>query len=556
MPTKYSRHISTKSTPQNEPIPGSKQIKNNAGGYGYALDKWGRLDRFLILGSEGGTFYVNERKLTTDNVKSIQECLDEDHSRTIQRIVEISLEGRAPKNDPAIFALAVACSSTDDVTRAEALSALSSVCRIGTHLFQFLETIKELRGWGRGLKTAVSNWYLQKNDKNLALQVAKYRNRNSWTHKDALRLASPKAENATQQVIFRWVTTDGDFDSRSFIRKEKNKRFTYPKLNKKLLPDIIQGLELAKTKPGASGIEAAKIITKYQLPRECIPTEWFKHTAVWDAMLQHMPITAMIRNLGKMSNIGLLSVGSEATRFVNNSLADEQLLKRGRVHPLSVLIALRTYQSGRSFAASRFRSGDALTWNSVPSIVETLEEAFYKCFKFVEPTNKRWSINIDVSGSMSSPFSDNSNLSCCEAATAMALVTAHTEKDYIINGFETGLTAYPITRKTDLNAALRFTQARNFGGTDCALPMQVALKNKQQFDVFTVITDSETWAGRGQHPSQALVSYRNKMGINAKLVVIGMTSTNITIADPNDAGMLDVVGFDASVPQIIADFAK
>jgi len=35
-----------------------------------------------------------------------------------------------------------------------------------------------------------------------------------------------------------------------------------------------------------------------------------------------------------------------------------------------------------------------------------------------------------------------------------------------------------------------------------------------------------------------------------------MTSNGFTIADPSDAGMLDVVGFDAAAPALIADFAR
>ena len=46
------------------------------------------------------------------------------------------------------------------------------------------------------------------------------------------------------------------------------------------------------------------------------------------------------------------------------------------------------------------------------------------------------------------------------------------------------------------------------------------------------------------------------MGRAAKLVVVGMTATGFTIADPNDAGMLDVVGFDAGAPQVMADFVR
>ena len=34
-----------------------------------------------------------------------------------------------------------------------------------------------------------------------------------------------------------------------------------------------------------------------------------------------------------------------------------------------------------------------------------------------------------------------------------------------------------------------------------------------------------------------------------------MTSNGFSIADPNDAGMLDVVGFDTATPQVISGFA-
>jgi 60 kDa SS-A/Ro ribonucleoprotein len=92
-----------------------------------------------------------------------------------------------------------------------------------------------------------------------------------------------------------------------------------------------------------------------------------------------------------------------------------------------------------------------------------------------------------------------------------------------------------------------------FGGTDVALPMLHALETRAEVDAFVVYTDNETWAG-AVHPVQALRRYRDRTGIAAKLVVVGMTSTGFTIADPQDGGMLDVVGFDAAAPQLIADF--
>ena len=83
--------------------------------------------------------------------------------------------------------------------------------------------------------------------------------------------------------------------------------------------------------------------------------------------------------------------------------------------------------------------------------------------------------------------------------------------------------------------------------------MVEALKNRWAVDAFVIYTDSETWAG-SIHPVQALRDYRERMGIAAKLVVVAMASNGFSIADPDDAGMLDVVGFDAATPQLLGDF--
>ena len=71
---------------------------------------------------------------------------------------------------------------------------------------------------------------------------------------------------------------------------------------------------------------------------------------------------------------------------------------------------------------------------------------------------------------------------------------------------------------------------------------------------FRALPDSEICAAI--HPAQALRQYRDEFVGNAKAVVVGMTSNGFTLVDPNDRGMLDVVGFDTSVPAVISDFVR
>jgi hypothetical protein len=80
-----------------------------------------------------------------------------------------------------------------------------------------------------------------------------------------------------------------------------------------------------------------------------------------------------------------------------------------------------------------------------------------------------------------------------------------------------------------------------------------ALENKEQVDAFVIYTDSETYMGK-IHPQAALEQYRAATGINAKLIVVGMTSNCLTIADPKDLNTLNLAGFDTATPRLINDF--
>src|SRR5947208_11610329 len=160
MAINYAKIFNRRSTAQSQPIPGSTQVRNSGAGYSWQVDDWTRLDRFLILGAEGGTYYIAERDLVKQNHDALVRCIKADGIRAVNCIVEISDSSRAPKNDPAIFALALVAAHGNTEAKALAFQNLGKVCRIGTHLFHFAESVNALRGWGRGLRNAVGHWYV------------------------------------------------------------------------------------------------------------------------------------------------------------------------------------------------------------------------------------------------------------------------------------------------------------------------------------------------------------------------------------------------------------
>jgi 60 kDa SS-A/Ro ribonucleoprotein len=236
------------------------------------------------------------------------------------------------------------------------------------------------------------------------------------------------------------------------------------------------------------------------------------------------------------------------TSHVITTFSDENEIRKSRLHPITILIGMKTYAAGKGFKGS-------LSWTPEPAIIDVLDKAFYKAFQNVEATGKRFLLGLDVSGSMDSSAIANSNLTAREAVAAMALVTASVENQYDMMGFSSQFVKLGISPGMRLDAVIREMARLPFARTDCSLPIEYAIQNKLDVDVFVIYTDNETYAGR-RHPTQALAEYRKKFNKDAKMIVVATSVSAFTIADPNDAGMLDVAGFDSSVPAIIADFVR
>lgn len=510
-----------------------RQRRNAAGGYTFTLDDAARLRRFLVLGVDGGTYYAAPRELARDNVEVVTRMAQQDPETLVETIVEVSQKGAAPRQNPTLFALALAASYPESSQLA--LAALPKVARTGTHLFLFAAYVEQFRGWGRGLRRAVASWYTSRDADALAYQVVKYRQREGWSHRDLLRLAHPVPSVPELTDVFDWI-----------VRGSVGER----------TPRLIEGFVRAQGATDASTWSA--LVREYGLSWEMLPDAALGEVAVWDALLDiGVPQTALMRQLPRLTRLGLLSEGGGRTDEVAARLTDAERLRAGRIHPVNVLVAQRTYASGRSA-----RGG--ATWEPARKVTDALDAAFHTAFGAVEPSGTRTLLAVDVSGSMGSPISGMS-ITAREASAALALVQLATEPSATAVGFTTrqgsrgwhdsALRPLRISPRQRLDDALRVVDEMPMGGTDCALPMVHATERNLEVDTFVVYTDNETWAGN-IHPHQALAEYRRRSGIQAKLIVVGMTATQFSIADPSDPGMLDVVGFDAAVPSLITEFAR
>ena len=313
-------------------------------------------------------------------------------------------------------------------------------------------------------------------------------------------------------------------------------------------------LELAKTGEKKDSATAIALMEKNKkIQREHLPTELLNTPQIWDALLGGMGMTALIRNLGKLSQVG---VTSTRANDIIKMVTDPKSVKDSKVHPLQVLVGMKTYSQGKGDLGS-------MTWTPNSYITSALSTTFRQAFGNITSTGKRYMIGLDVSGSMSMCMCAGAkNITPREGSVAMAMMTLHAEgaQNVHIYGFSNVFYNFngKIRPEMTIQDAIKATDVP-FGATDCALPMTEALKMYLQtgivFDVFCVYTDNETYAPK-IHPQVALEEYRKATGVDAKLIVVGMVANQLTIADPKDKNTLNLAGFDTATPELISMFVK
>lgn len=507
------------------------QVENNAGGYVFNVADKARLERFLIIGVDGGTYYVGEQKLTEQNVGFLKNLIAKDETLVRETMLSVARENRAVHVSATIFTAAML--HTYGTDKAALRAALPDVLRTSTHLFEYSQYIKNLAGWGRSKRAAVKDWYENKTDDQLAYQMVKYRQRNGWTHRDLLRLSHARPSAALAQ-------------------------FALGKEIEGEVPEIIKGyLAVSKAK---SAKEALAILTDYpSLPWEALPTELHSNVDIWKTLFRNGSLkgAAQLRNVSRLARLGAFTDLDFAADYAT-TLSNPESVAASRLHPINYLNASMVYDRGsivRDNIPYRYSFAPTFKkdWVSESVISSALDDAFYASFGNVVPANKRTLLALDVSDSMSKAAL-GMDLSCAEVSAAMAMIVTRTEPKTLIRGFSHNFIDLNISKKDSLPTVLRKIRNNNFGATDCTLPMEWAIKEGVAIDTFAVFTDNETYMGR-RHPFQALKAYRKQTGINARLAVFGVSATGFSIADPSDPGTMDFVGFDSSAPKVFTGFS-
>jgi len=219
-------------------------------------------------------------------------------------------------------------------------------------LLEFVRVQTESRGWGRGLRTAVSEWYMRQPLSRLAVEVLP----DLAAHRHIVRRAHPKPRTLTQNAFFQWITTG--------------------ELGHLATPEIRAGefgiVHAVERLHATTDVhEAVRLIEEYRVVPELVPTNWKGSARVWEALLGHAAVESMVAHLRLMGDAGVfedtaltamvvarlanrpkvLALGKGA---IETALSDYRTVARGHAAVEQVLTAaLRAVSNETSTEASR-----------------------------------------------------------------------------------------------------------------------------------------------------------------------------------------------------------
>jgi 60 kDa SS-A/Ro ribonucleoprotein len=375
------------------------------------------------------------------------------------------------------------------------------------------------------VRRGIEDWLTTFKPQELAYQFTKYRNRNGFTPRDVLRLTHPKpAALSPAHLVYAHATQHPP----PFYSDEH--------------PDLAAYLAAAATlRDTKDPAIAAPLIREHRFSWEHVgQQQLLKDAHVWQAILDTgMPYTALLRNLRRLVQLNMFESETSLSQ-VTEKLANADAITHSRAHPIQVLQAIKALEST----------------DAPQPILTALNTAFDAAFKNIEPTYQRFLLAIDVSGSMhATTCAGMRTLTAAEGAAATALAFMRREPFVIPMAFSNTFMPFPIRADMSIHDVLNAMHGLPFSNTDCSAPMRYALEKKLIIDTFVIITDNETNCNT-EPPAQVLRAYRQHVHPTAKLVILATSATNISIADPQDAGMLDIVGMDAGVFQILRHFCS
>lgn len=488
---------------------------NNAGGLAYSFSDKHALAQLAVTGTFHSTFYVTAE----DQLKQVEQLCQKVDSEFLAKLAVYARQAGRMKDMPA-YMLAV-LASRGEIKLVKQI--FNIVCNNSKMLLNFVQLIRSgslgRRSFGTSIKKLIQEWLTSRKGKALYISSVGHANPSLA---DVVKMVHPRPKDQEQQNVFSYLL------GRNYVEE--------------LLPKDLQLFEALKRGD-------TKAIP--DLPFRSL-TNCTLSVAQWKQIARKMPWDTLRQNLNNLNRKGVF----EDKRFVEEvaaKLADKEEVLRSSVFPFQLLTAYRNVENMPTQITNALQDAMEVATLNIPELVG---DTF---------------VAIDVSGSMRSGAvtgAENSKTTPVEVAALIASAILRKNPNAIVVAFDSGggywgygtksVSGLYIPKLNPRDSVMTNAQklsALGGGGTDVSLPFQFILNGRQAFDNVILISDNESWCGRGANGGacEAWVQYSMKYP-KAKLVNIDL-QPNLSTQVPDKGGkVMNIGGWSDVVFTIMANF--
>lgn len=510
---------------------------NKAGGLAYKLSPKHALAQLASTGCFNGTYYANAAAQLDEVIKLIAEI---DDNEFLAKLAVYSRERAFMKDMPA--ALLVALSSRDTELTHKIFDRVVNNGRVLRTTFQMVRSGQLGRkSLSSSLQRAFQRWL---NEASVG-QLLSASIGNNPSLRDVMRMARPKPVDNSRRALFGWLTD-----------KEMEK---WAPATAADLPDSVASLiafRQAQTADEQTAI-ATDLNVRWDLLADSV-----RGPSVWKAIARKMGPQALRMNLNTLLRHGVFktqkcAADNEMIDYVAQRLASQEEVRRSGQFP---------YQ----YFAAYLNAADEIPNAIKAALYQAAETACGNVPKLPGPVV----IGLDTSGSMGSAATGyrgrgaTSKMRCVDVASLFASAILRRNPDSVIVPFDTSAYKADVDPgDTILSLAARLAQYGG-GGTDCSLPITTANKLQKRLAGIVLVSDNESWIGRGRYGATGVMTQwkkfvenqkklANKLGespfVPPKLVCIDIQPYGNTQAVER-SDILNIGGFSDAVFKVVSGF--
>lgn len=504
--------------------------RNEAGGRAYTLAPKHALAQLAATGCFNGVYYANAQ----DQLEQLRKLINAvDDNEFLAKLAVYSREQAFMKDMPA--ALLVSLSSRDTALMHQVFDRVIDNGRVLRTAFQMIRSGQFGRSsLSSSLQRAFQRWLNEASvGRLLSASIG-----SDPSLRDVLRLARPTPRDNERRALFGWLTG-----------KETDK---WSPATEGDLPSLVKNLIAFRH---AETAEAQAQLLEDLAVRWDLLADAARGPLVWNAIAREMGSQALRMNLNTLVRHDVLGNRQDQrpmVEYVAQRLADPSEIRKSRQFP---------YQ----FLAAYLNASDQVPHQIRAALSEAAEKACGNVPQLPGPIV----IGLDTSGSMSMSVTGwrgrgaTSKMRCVNVAALFAAAILRRNPDSVVIPFDTQ--AYEARMDPSDSILSLSDRLAKFGGggTDCSLPLQMANTrySRRAFAGCVLVSDNESWVGKGRYGSTAVMTEWSKFAqnqrrlgaANPKLVCIDIQPYG-TVQAPEREDILNIGGFSDAVFRVVASY--